>query len=249
MNDNTLLVGYLKELHLPTIRESFEDIAHKAQQESLSYERYLLELTERECEDRRQRRIERLLRESRLPLEKNIDSFDMERLPKKVQQQVTMLLDGAFLDRKENVLAFGNPGTGKTHILCAIGQELINSGRRIYFTACSLLVQDLLIAKQNLKLSRFIKRLSKYDAVIIDDLGYVQQSREEMEVLFTLLAERYERGSVMITSNLPFSKWENIFKDPMTTAAAIDRLVHHSVILELNLKSYRVEQAKITLSK
>lgn len=249
MNDNTLLIGYLKELHLPTIRESFEDIAHKAQQESLSYERYLLELTERECEARRQRRIERLLRESRLPLEKNIDSFDMERLSKKVQQQVTMLLDGAFLDRKENVLAFGNPGTGKTHILCAIGQELINSGRRIYFTACSLLVQDLLIAKQNLKLSRFIKRLSKYEAVIIDDLGYVQQSREEMEVLFTLLAERYERGSVMITSNLPFSKWENIFKDPMTTAAAIDRLVHHSVILELNLKSYRVEQAKITLSK
>jgi len=249
MNDNTLLGGYLKELRLPTIRENFEDIAHKAHQESLSYERYLLELTERECEARRQRRIERLLRESRLPLEKNIDTFDMERLPRKVRQQVTTLLDGAFLDRKENVLAFGNPGTGKTHILCAIGQELINSGRRIYFTACSLLVQDLLIAKQNLKLSRFIKRLSKYDAVIIDDLGYVQQSREEMEVLFTLLAERYERGSVMITSNLPFSEWENIFKDPMTTAAAIDRLVHHSVILELNLKSYRVEQAKITLSK
>lgn len=249
MNDNSLLVGYLKELHLPTIRESFEGIAHKAHQESLSYERYLLELTERECEARRQRRIERLLRESRLPLEKNIDTFDMERLPKKVRQQVTMLLDGAYLDRKENVLAFGNPGTGKTHILCAIGQGLINSGRRIYFTACNLLVQDLLIAKQNLKLSRFIKRLSKYDALIIDDLGYVQQSREEMEVLFTLLAERYERGSVMITSNLPFSKWENIFKDPMTTAAAIDRLVHHSVILELNLKSYRVEQAKIALSK
>jgi DNA replication protein DnaC len=249
MNDNSLLVDYLKELRLPTIRESFEDIAHKANQESLSYERYLLELTERECETRRQRRTERLLRESRVPLEKNIDSFDMKRLPKKVRQQVTTLLDGAFLDRKENVLAFGNPGTGKTHILCAIGQELINSSRRIYFTACSLLVQDLLIAKQNLKLSRFIKRLSKYDAVIIDDLGYVQQSREEMEVLFTLLAERYERGSVMITSNLPFSKWENIFKDPMTTAAAIDRLVHHSVILELNLESYRVEQAKITLSK
>lgn len=125
MNDNSLLVGYLKELHLPTIRESFKGIAHKAHQESLSYERYLLELTERECEARRQRRIERLLRESRLPLEKNIDTFDMERLPKKVRQQVTMLLDGAYLDRKENVLAFGNPGTGKTHILCAIGQGLI----------------------------------------------------------------------------------------------------------------------------
>jgi len=244
MGNENVLIGYLKELHLPTIRECFEDIARTAEQESLSYERYLLELAERECEARRDRRIGRLLRESRLPLEKNIDSFDLKRLPVKVRQQVTTLLDGTFLDRKENVLAFGNPGTGKTHLLCAIGQELIRSGRRVYFTSCSLLVQDLLIAKQDLKLSRMIKRLSKYDAIIIDDIGYVQQNREEMEVLFTLLAERYERGSIMITSNLPFSKWEIIFKDPMTTAAAIDRLVHHSVILELNIKSYRVEQAQ-----
>lgn len=244
MVSNQLLIGYLKELHVPTIRECFEDIARTAEQESLSYERYLLELAERECEARRERRIDRLLRESRLPLEKNIDSFDLKRLPAKVRQQVTTLLDGTFLDRKENVLSFGNPGTGKTHLLCAIGQELIRSGRRVYFTSCCLLVQGLLIAKQNLKLSRVIKRLSKYDAIIIDDIGYVQQSREEMEVLFTLLAERYERGSIMITSNLPFSKWEVIFKDPMTTAAAIDRLVHHSVILELNIKSYRVEQAQ-----
>jgi len=244
MGNENVLIGYLKELHLPTIRECFEDIARMAQQESLSYECYLLELAERECEARRQRRIERLLRESRLQLEKNLDSFNLDRLPAKVRQQVTTLLDGTFLDRKENVLAFGNPGTGKTHILCAIGQELIRSGRRVYFTTCSLLVQGLLIAKQNLKLSRMIKRLSKYDAIIIDDIGYVQQNREEMEVLFTLLAERYERGSIMITSNLPFSKWEIIFRDPMTTAAAIDRLVHHSVILELNIKSYRVEQAQ-----
>jgi len=105
-------------------------------------------------------------------------------------------------------------------------------------------VQELLAAKRDLKLEKLIKRLSKFDALIIDDIGYVQQDREEMEVLFTLLAERYERGSVLITSNLPFSKWEKIFKDPMTTAAAIDRLVHHSVILELNITSYRAEQAK-----
>ena len=144
---------------------------------------------------------------------------------------------------RENVLAFGNPGSGKTHLLCAIGQELIHQGRRIYFTPCSLLVQDLLIAKRDLKLGRLLKRLLKYDALIIDDIGYVQQNREEMEVLFVLLAERYERGSVMLTSNLPFSKWEKIFKDPMTTAAAIDRLVHHSVILELNLTSYRLEES------
>jgi len=157
---------------------------------------------------------------------------------------VKTLLDGSFLDRRENILAFGNPGSGKTHLLCAIGQELIHNDRKVFFSSCQLMVQDLLIAKRDLKLSKLLKKLSRFDALILDDLGYVQQNREEMEVLFTLLAERYERGSVMITSNLPFSKWEVILKNPMTTAAAIDRLVHHSVILELNVPSYRVEQAK-----
>jgi len=162
----------------------------------------------------------------------------------KVKGLVDFLLEGSFIDRNENVLAFGNPGSGKTHLLCAIGQALIQQGRRILFTSCSLLVQELLIARRDLKLARVPKKLSGYHALIIDDIGYVQQSREEMEVLFTLLADRYERGSVMLTSNLPFSKWEQIFKDPMTTAAAIDRLVHHSIILELNLESYRLEQSK-----
>ena len=114
------------------------------------------------------------------------------------------------------------------------------------FRPCSLLIQDLLVAKRDLKLTRLLKRLAGFDVLVLDDLGYVQHDREEMEVLFTLLAERYERGSIMITSNLPFSKWEAIFKDPMTTAAAIDRLVHHSVILELNVRSYRLEKARQT---
>ncbi len=157
---------------------------------------------------------------------------------------VNALLDGSFLDRAENVLAFGNPGSGKTHLLCAIGQELIYRGRRIRFMPCSLLVQQLLLAKQNLRLPQVLKKLSRYDAIIINDIGYVEQNREEMEVLFILLADRYDRGSVMISSNLPFSKWDRIFKDHMTTAAAIDRVVHHSIILETNLPSYRLEQSK-----
>jgi DNA replication protein DnaC len=128
--------------------------------------------------------------------------------------------------------------------LAAIAQELVRSGRKVLFTTCNLLVQELLIAKRDLKLSRVLKRLAGFGVLVIDDLGYVQQSREEMEVLFTLLAERYERGSVLLTSNLPFSQWETIFKDAMTTAAAIDRLVHHCVIVELNIPSYRAEQAK-----
>ena len=196
-----------------------------------------MELIERECRVRRQNRVERRLRQSKLPLEKDLPGFDLKPLPAKIARQVRTLLDGTFVDRKENVLAFGKPGSGKTHLLCAIGQELIRNNRKVYFSSCTLMVQELLIAKRDLKLSRLLKRLAGYDALILDDLSYVQQSREEMEVLFTLLAERYERGSVMITSNLPFSKWEAIFKDPMTTAAAIDRLVHHSVILELNLPS------------
>lgn len=237
------LIQHLKELHLPMIRESFEEVARLAEQESLSYEQYLLELMVKECEARRQRRIERFLRESSLPFEKTMDAFDLKRLPKKVIHQVNHLLEGFFLDKTENVLAFGNPGTGKTHLLCAIAQALIRNGRRIYFTKCALLVQKLLIAKRDLKLAQELRKMNKYDAIVIDDIGYVQQNRQEMEVFFTLLAERYERGSVMITSNLPFSKWEKIFKDPMTTAAAIDRVVHHSVILELNIPSYRMEQA------
>lgn len=237
------ITKHLKELRMPTVRESYRDEAARARRESLGYERYLLELVRREAQTRRQNRIERLLRQSKLPLEKNLASFDLGRLPLRLRQQVQVLLEGGFLDRRENILAFGNPGSGKTHLLCAIGQELIHQDRRVLFTTCSLLVQDLLKAKVELKLESLLRRLARFDALIVDDIAYVQQNREEMEVLFTLLAYRYERGSVMLTSNLPFSGWEQIFKDPMTTAAAIDRLVHHCVILELNVKSFRMEQA------
>jgi DNA replication protein DnaC len=182
-------------------------------------------------------------------LEKDLANFDLKRLPTKGARSFRTLLDGTFLDRRENLLVFGKSGSGKTHLLCALGQELVQQGRSVCFRTCSLLVQELLIAKRDLKLSRHLKALSRFEALIIDDLGYVQQSREEMEVLFTLLAERYERGSVLLTSNLPFSQWETIFKDPMTTAAAIDRLVHHSVILELNVSSYRLEAAKRSKQK
>ncbi len=238
------LTRCLKDLRLSTVRNIYEEEAHQARHNGYGYEQYLLELMEKECETRRQNRIARFLRESKLPLNKTLESFDLNRLSRKVVAHVNVLLEGSFLDRKENVLAFGNPGSGKTHLLCAIGQELIHKSRRIFFTSCNLLVQDLLIAKRDLLLERKLKRLARYDAIIIDDIGYVQQSRKEMEVLFTLLADRYERGCIMITSNLPFSKWEVIFKDPMTTAAAIDRLVHHSIILELNLPSYRLEESK-----
>ncbi len=244
INIHEQICDYLKQLHMPTMRGCYQQIADSARRESFSYEQYLVELLKLECDARRQNRIARNLRASKLPTSKTLDNFDKKRLPSKVAAHLSVLTDGSFLKRCENVLAFGNPGSGKTHLLCAIGHQLIEQGRRVLFIDCCQLVQDLLIAKRDLEMSKLLKKLSRYDAVIIDDIGYVQQSRQEMEVLFTFLADRYERSSLMITSNLPFSKWEQIFKDPMTAAAAIDRLVHHSVILELNIESYRMQVAK-----
>jgi DNA replication protein DnaC len=244
INIHEQILEYLKQLHMSTMRRCYPQIADQARNESLSYEQYLAELLKLECEARRQNRIARNLRASKLPPSKTFANFDKKRLPAKVAAHLNVLTDGSFLKRCENILAFGNPGSGKTHLLCAIGHQLIDQGKRVLFIGCSQLVQDLLIAKRDLEMSKLLKKLSRYDVIIVDDIGYVQQSRQEMEVLFTLLADRYERGSLMITSNLPFSKWEQIFKDPMTAAAAIDRLVHHSVILELNIESYRMQVAK-----
>tara|TARA_B100000809_G_C15105860_1_gene518724 strand:+ start:1222 stop:1983 length:762 start_codon:yes stop_codon:yes gene_type:complete len=237
------LTQSLVDLRLPTIKQIYEEVALQATKNSISYEQYLHDLLVTECDERWNKKRQRLLRESQLPLEKSWSSFNQKRLPLKVKQQVAQLLTGDFLSQSTNVLAFGVPGSGKSHLLCAIAQELIKKGHRILFITCSILVQRLLASKKRLELAKQLKSLSKYDAILIDDIGYVQQSREEMEVLFTLLADRYEQGSIMLTSNLPFSKWEQIFKDPMTTTAAIDRLVHHSVIIELNLSSYRMEAA------
>src|SRR5204863_8637081 len=166
------------------------------------------------------------------------------RLSVKVAKALPALCEGAFVERGDNLLAFGLPGRGKTHLVCAIGHELVQRGYRVLFTPTYALVQRLLAAKRDLRLEQELAVLDRFDAVLLDDIGYVQQSRDEMEVLFTFLAERYERRTVIITSNLVFSEWDRIFKDPMTTAAAIDRLVHHSVIIEMTGPSIRNEEAK-----
>ena len=237
-----LLQDRLRELRLPAMRECFRDEAERARAEDLSHEEYLSELVRLEAESRRANRVERRLHESRLPLEKTLSSFDMKRLPAGVRGQVRVLLEGDFIARAENILAFGGVGSGKTHLLCAIGQELIYSGARVIFYNCSLLMQELISAKRRLELAKRLKKLRSFDVVIVDDIGYANYEREEMEALFSLISDRYERKSIMLSSNLPFSSWEQIFGDAMTAAAAVDRLVHHSVILELNLPSYRLEQ-------
>lgn len=233
----------LRTLRLPAIARSATEVAAKAEREGWTFLQFLHHLVEIEVEERRRRRIERCLRDSDLPGEKTLATLTRSRLPPKVQKVLPSLCDGAFLDRGDNVLCFGLPGRGKTHLVCAIGHELVKRGRRVLFTPTYALVQRLLAAKRDLRLEKELAALDAFDAVILDDIGYVQQSREEMEVLFTFLAERYERRSVLITSNLVFSEWDRIFKDPMTTAAAIDRLVHHSVILEMVGQSIRAEEA------
>ncbi len=238
------LAVMLRALKLPGFALYAEEVASKAEREGWSFIDYLKHLCELEISEREQRRIERNLRASNLPSDKTRATLKLERFPAKIRRQLPTLCDGGFAQRGENILAFGLPGRGKTHLCCAIGHELVRKGYRVLFTPAFRLVQRLLIAKRQLTLEDELRRLDRFDVVIIDDIGYVQQDREEMEVLFTFLSERYERRSVMISSNLVFSQWDRIFKDPMTTASAIDRLVHHAVILELTGTSYRTEEAK-----
>jgi DNA replication protein DnaC len=234
----------LRTLKLPTFAVMYEQVALRADREGWTLGQSLQHLCELEIEERRLRKIERILKAAYLPPDKTLATLDAKRWPIKVQRQIPALCGGDFLDRAENVLVFGLPGRGKTHLCAAIGYELAQRGRTVLFTSTAMLVQRLLRAKRDLVLERELDRLDSFDAVILDDIGYVQQERDEMEVLFTFFAARYERKSVIITSNLVFSQWDRIFKDPMTTAAAIDRLVHHSVILELvSKRSFRADAA------
>jgi len=235
----------LRSLRLPTVLREHEAIAKTAEQEEWSYTKYLHALCELEVMERSERRIANYLKRSNLPDGKTMATFDMSLMPVKIKRQVAILLEGGFVDKAENVLAFGLPGRGKSHLLCGIARELIiQKNKQVLYITTFSLVQKLLIAKRDLAIEMYLKKLDKFDVILLDDIGYVQQSREEMEILFTFLSERYERRSLMITSNLVFNEWDKIFKDPMTTSAAIDRLVHHSVILELNIvDSYRAKQA------
>ena len=204
----------------------------------------LCEVLDLEAGDRRERRIERLRHASHLPPGKTFETLDQARLPRPLMSGLRDLSRGTFLEQAVNVLCFGLPGVGKSHAAAALGHALIEAGHSVLFTPTYALVQELLAAKRDLELPRALHKLDLFELLILDDIGYVQQNPEEIEVLFTLMAERYERRSMLITSNLVFSEWERIFKNPMTTAAAIDRLVHHSVILEFSVASFRTDDAK-----
>jgi DNA replication protein DnaC len=204
----------------------------------------LLDVLELERDARHERRVSRLRYASKLPTGKTFDTFDDARLKRAVVRKLDELRTGDFLDEAVNILAFGLPGVGKSHAMAALGHALIEQGRSVFFAPTYSLVQELLAAKRDLDLPRKLRKLDSFDLVILDDIGYVKQSADEAEIIFTLLAERYERRSTAITSNLVFSEWDRIFKNKMATTAAIDRLVHHSVVLEFDVPSYRTEKAK-----
>jgi len=234
----------LRTLKLPAMAAAFPDLALKAAKAGQTHAAFLYDLVQCECAQRDERRIARLLHRSGLPQEKTFATLALDRFPLVVRQQLERLQDGTFVEEAINVIAVGRPGTGKSHLAAALGHALVVQGQAVRWTTTAQLVQQLLAAKRDLRLPHLLAQLDRFACLILDDIGYVQHDRDEMEAPFALLAERYERRSVAITTNLVFSEWTRIFKDPMTTLAAIDRVVHHAVILDLmGLESYRAKEA------
>jgi DNA replication protein DnaC len=238
------LVAMLKALKLPDMAASYAELATKAAKDGSTHEAFFYEVVRAECAGREQRRIDRLQHRSGLPAEKTFATLRLNRFSPLIQQQIERLRGGEFVAEAVNCIAVGRPGAGKSHLLAAVGHELVAQGHAVRYTSTATLVQQLLAAKRGLALPKLLAALDRFDLVILDDIGYVQHDRDEMEVLFTFLAERYERRSVAITTNLVFSDWTRIWKDPMTTLAAIDRVVHHAIILDLmTMESYRAQEA------
>jgi DNA replication protein DnaC len=243
----TELTSQLQALKLPTMAESFSEIALKAVRAGLSHEAYLHELVRLECEAREQRRRARLLSESGLPREKTFRTLQLGAFPPLIRQQVERLRSGGFVQHAVNVVVVGKPGAGKSHLLASLGHALVEQGTAVLWRSTAQLMQRLLAAKRDLRLPQELAKLDRYACLILDDIGYVQHDQDEMEILFTLLSERYERKTVMISTNLVFSEWTRIFKSPMTTMAAIDRVVHHCVIVDMmTVESYRAKEATTT---
>lgn len=245
MKNEEQLGNMLKSFYLTTFVRNYDDFAKRSVKQKLGHVDYLLQLAQAERDERLIKRTEKLLKQAKLPRGKTLEEFDFSKQPGLSLARMRELAEGECLDNCENVLFIGGPGTGKTHLAAALGREWCLRGRRVFYTTAAALVQNLLLAKRDLSLNQYIKDLDKYEALIIDDISYIPQNRDETDVLFVLLAERYETRSVIVTSNLIFSQWDAIFKDPMTTKAAVDRLVHHSTILELPGPSGRCNEAMI----
>ncbi|NTG45728.1 IS21-like element helper ATPase IstB [Rhizobium rhizogenes] len=234
----------LNELRLPAIKVLWPQFAEQADKEGWPAARFLSAIAEHELSERDRRRIERHLADARLPPGKTIDSFDFDVVPMISKAQVMAITAGdAWIAKGANVLMFGPPGGGKSHLAAAIGLALIENGWRVLFTRTTELVQKLQVARRELQLESAINKLERFDLLILDDLAYVTKDQAETSVLFELISARYERKSMLITANQPFGEWNRIFPDPAMTLAAVDRLVHHATIFEMNVESYRRRSA------
>ena len=229
----------LKQLRLPTMQKRWQSLHQQALRDNWDMPRFLSVLCEEELAQRETQRLQRYLKEAKLPLGKTLEQFDFT-LCEAQQNRITHLArDSEWLEQAENLLLFGPSGTGKTHLAAAIGYAQVQQGRRVLFSPTTTIVQHLQQAKRQLQLPQALAKLDKYALLILDDIGYVKPSESESSVLFELIAHRYESASVIITSNQPFSAWDSVFADTMMTVAAIDRLIHHATIIEIQGESYR----------
>ncbi len=233
-----------KTLRLPTILREYDRVARQCAAEKADFPRYRLRLTELELLDRDRRAIERRIRQARFPVIKSLDSFDFLAIPSLNKILVLELARAEFLTRKENLLLLGNSGTGKTHIALALGLAACQRGHRVRFTTAAALVGELIEARDEKQLRRFQKQLASYELLIIDELGFVPLSKTGAELLFEIISQRYERAATLVTSNLPFQEWTEVFGSERLTGALLDRLTHHVHILEMNGDSYRLKQSR-----
>ena len=239
-----LLEEHLKALRLPTFLREYDKVARECAAEGADYPRYLLRLSELELLDRERRATERRIKAAKFPVVKTLDTFEFPALPKLNKKLVLELARCEFIDRRENVLALGNSGTGKSHLALALGMAACQGGYRVRFTTAAALVHELLEARDERRLLRFQKQLAKQDLLIVDELGYVPLSKTGAELLFEVFSQRYEQSSTMVTSNLPFNEWTEILGSERMTGALLDRLTHHVHILEMNGDSVRLKQSK-----
>ncbi|MGA2347785.1 MAG: IS21-like element helper ATPase IstB [Candidatus Sulfotelmatobacter sp.] len=239
-----LLEHHLKQLRLPTFLREYDKVARQCAAESVDYPRYLLRLTEQELLDRERRATERRIHQARFPVVKSLDTFEFLAIPAVNKALVLELARCEFLQRRENVLLLGNSGTGKTHLALALGLSACQRGHRVRFTTAAAMVHELMEAKDEKRLLRYQKQMAGYELLIVDELGFVPLSKSGAELLFEVFSQRYERGSTLVTSNLPFQEWTEVLGSERLTGALLDRLTHHVHILEMNGESYRLKQSK-----
>ena len=239
-----LLADHLKTLKLPTFLREYEKVARQCAAEGLDHVQFLARLVELELIDRERRMIERRIKAAKFPATKSLDSFDFKAIPKLNKMQVLELARCEWIERRENVIALGPSGTGKTHVALGLGLAACQKGMSVSFTTAATLVHEMMEARDERRLLRLQKQLAGVKLLIIDELGFVPLSKTGAELLFELISQRYERGSTMITSNLPFDEWTETFGTERLTGALLDRLTHHVNILEMNGDSYRLGQSR-----